>query len=63
MPPRGRMGEDMFRVKKVLNHNTLIVIDMKDSQEYRLLGKGIGFGRKVSELLDAPEGSSVDALQ
>ena len=32
MPPRGRMGEDMFRVKKVLNHNTLLGIDMKDSQ-------------------------------
>ena len=45
------MGEDMFRVKKVLNHNTLIGIDMKDSQEYLLIGKGIGFGRKVSERL------------
>ena len=46
----------MFRVKKVLNHNTLIGIDMKDSQEYLLIGKGIGFGRKVSERLEAPEG-------
>ena len=57
------MGEDMFRVKKVLNHNTLIGIDMKDSQEYLLIGKGIGFGRKVSERLDAPEGCTVYSLQ
>ena len=53
----------MFRVKKVLNHNTLIGIDMKDSQEYLLIGKGIGFGRKVSERLDAPEGCTVYSLQ
>ncbi len=39
----------MFRVKKALNHNTVIAIGMEDNQEYLLLGKGIGFGKKVSE--------------
>lgn len=53
----------MFRVKKVLNHNTVIGIGMEDNQEYLLIGKGIGFGRKVSERIEAPEGSTVYSLQ
>ncbi len=39
----------MFRVIKALNHNTLIAFSVKDNQEYLLIGKGIGFGKKVSE--------------
>ena len=35
----------MFRVKKALNNNTVIAIGA-DSQEYLLIGKGIGFGKK-----------------
>lgn len=53
----------MFRVKKVLNHNTVIGIEMGDNQEYLLIGKGIGFGRKVSERIEVPEGSTVYSLQ
>ena len=45
----------MFRVKKALNHNTLIAISMEDNQEYLLIGKGIGFGKKVSERFEMPE--------
>ncbi len=47
----------MFRVKKALNHNTVIAIGMDDNQEYLLIGKGIGFGKKVSERMEAPERS------
>lgn len=53
----------MFRVKKALNHNTLIAIGMEDNQEYLLIGKGVGFGRKVSERLEAPEGCTVYSLR
>ena len=49
----------MFRVKKVLNHNTVIGIGMEDHQEYLLMGKGIGFGRKVSERIKLPEGGTM----
>ncbi len=42
----------MFRVRKALNHNTLIAVSMEDNQEYLLIGKGIGFGKKVSERLE-----------
>ena len=45
----------MFRVKKVLNHNTLIGIGMDDNREYLLIGKGIGFGRKISERIEVSE--------
>ena len=52
----------MFRVKKVLNHNTVIGIGMDDNWEYLLIGKGIGFGRKVSERIEAPEECTVYSL-
>lgn len=52
----------MFRVKKALNHNTLIAIGMDDNQEYLLIGKGIGFGRKVSERIEAPDECTVYSL-
>ncbi|MGN0334932.1 MAG: PRD domain-containing protein [Lachnospiraceae bacterium] len=53
----------MFRVKKALNHNTLIAVSMDDNREYLLIGKGIGFGRKVSERLEMPEDCTVYSLQ
>ena len=52
----------MFRVKKALNHNTVIGIGMDDNQEYLLIGKGIGFGRKISERIEAPEGCAIYSL-
>ena len=45
----------MFRVRKALNHNTLIAISMEDHQEFLLIGKGIGFGKKVNERFEIPE--------
>ncbi len=45
----------MFRVIKALNHNTLIAVSVKDNQEYLLIGKGIGFGKKVSERFELPK--------
>lgn len=46
----------MYRVRKALNHNTLLAISQEDNQEYLLIGKGIGFGKKVSERFEIPEG-------
>ena len=39
----------MYRVSRVLNNNGVIAIDMEDNQEYVLLGKGLGFGKKIAE--------------
>ncbi len=53
----------MFRVKKALNHNTVIAIGMEDNREYLLIGKGVGFGKKVSERIEIPGGCTVYSLQ
>lgn len=52
----------MFRVKKALNNNTVIAIGDRDNREYLLLGKGIGFGKKVSQRMEAPEGCAIYSL-
>lgn len=53
----------MYRVKKPLNHNAVIAIGTEDNQEYLILGKGIGFGKKVSEHMNSGEGDSVYSLK
>lgn len=44
----------MYRVGKALNHNSLIAISTEDNQPYLIIGKGIGFGKKVSEHFEIP---------
>lgn len=53
----------MYRVKKVLNHNAVIGIYFENNKEYLIMGKGIGFGRKVSERIETREGDVVYSLQ
>lgn len=53
----------MFRVIKALNHNGILAIDMDTLKEYILLGKGIGFGKKVNERMEAPENTHIYLLQ
>lgn len=45
-----------------MNHNTLLAIDA-DCKEYILMGKGIGFGKKVSEYLEETKDCTIYALQ
>ena len=49
----------MYRVAKALNHNAILALDSEGCQEYLLMGKGIGFGKKVSQRIEAEEGRSV----
>lgn len=53
----------MYRIKKVLNHNTIIGIHSDSNQEYLIMGKGIGFGKKISERIESREGDTVYSLQ
>lgn len=53
----------MYRVKKVLNHNTLIAIGGSDNQEYMIMGKGVGFGKKVSEQFELRAEDTLYSLQ
>lgn len=52
----------MYRVSKVMNNNCVVAIDMKDNQEYILVGKGIGFGKKISERFEKPEHAALYRL-
>ncbi len=52
----------MFRITKVLNHNAVIAVD-EDAKEYLIMEKGIGFGKKIAERIDAGEMSSIYSLQ
>ena len=53
----------MYRVSKVLNNNGVIAINMEENIEYVLLGKGIGFGKKISERFEAPDGCARYSLR
>lgn len=53
----------MYRVKKVLNHNSVIVVKTGENKEYLILGKGIGFGKKVSEKVEKRAGDTIYSLQ
>lgn len=53
----------MFRVIKILNHNSVIATDNDGKKEYILLGKGIGFGKKVDERIVLTEDTQVYSIQ
>jgi len=53
----------MFRVVKALNHNGVIAVEVGSNKEYILLGKGIGFGKKVNERMETPEDTHIYLLQ
>lgn len=57
------MGKKMYRVGKVLNHNAVIGIHTETNKEYLIMGKGIGFGRKVSERMEARKEDVIYSLQ
>ena len=37
----------MYRIGKVLNHNAVLAVNAEDGKQYLLMGKGIGFGKRV----------------
>lgn len=53
----------MFRVKKVLNHNSVIAVKTEDNKEYLIMGKGAGFGKKVSERIEKRAEDTIYSLQ
>ncbi|MCR5196458.1 MAG: PRD domain-containing protein [Pseudobutyrivibrio sp.] len=53
----------MYRVEKVLNHNALIGILENTTQEFLIMGKGIGFGKHVSETIDVDAESKIYSLK
>lgn len=52
----------MFRISKILNHNSSIGIREEDNKEYLVMGKGIAFGKKVSEKIEIRPEDTVYSL-
>ena len=52
----------MYRIEKVLNHNTVIAVSSEDTKEYLLMGKGIGFGKKVAQRIQVRPEDSIYSL-
>ena len=53
----------MFRAIKVLNNNGVLAIRMENQAEVIILGKGIGFGKKVNERFEVIDGAKVYELK
>ncbi len=52
----------MYRISKVLNHNTVIGIHADDNQEYLVMGRD-RIRQKVSERFEVRDGDTVYSLQ
>lgn len=47
----------VYYIKKVLNNNAVVVVDIQEKQEIIFMGKGIGFGKKVNHPFEEGPGS------
>ncbi len=52
----------MYKVKKVLNHNSVIAVETNELVEYLILGKGVGFGMKPTQELTVSSDCKVFSL-
>lgn len=53
----------MYKVRKVLNNNALLVIDLNKNREIILIGNGIGFNKKVNMNLEKLTGNITKYIQ
>ena len=52
----------MYKVKKVLNHNSVIAVETDELAEYLVMGKGIGFDMKPTQALNVTDDCKVFSL-
>ena len=52
----------MYRITKVLNHNTVLAVKDKSAREYLIVGKGVGFGKKITQSVEPTEEDSLYEL-
>ncbi|TFZ41710.1 PRD domain-containing protein [Soehngenia longivitae] len=45
------VGERKYKINKILNNNVILAIDIEKKQEIVLVGKGIGFSKKINEFI------------
>ena len=52
----------MYKVKKVLNHNSVLAVETDELAEYLIMGKGIGFDMKPTQALNVTDDCKVFSL-
>lgn len=52
----------MFRIIKVLNNNSILVLSNETKREYILMGSGIGFGKMPGQQIESVKGAKVYSL-
>ena len=52
----------MYKIKKVLNHNSVIAVETDELVEYLIMGKGVGFGMKPTQELTISDECKVFSL-
>ena len=52
----------MYRITKVLNHNTVLAVKDKSASEYLIVGKGVGFGKKITQSIEPTDEDSLYEL-
>lgn len=53
----------MYRITKILNHNSILVVSSEDITEYLIMGKGIGFGKKIAQTIELGKEDTIYILQ
>ena len=53
----------LYRIAKILNHNSFIGIQDENNQECLVMGKGVAFGRKVGQTVPVLEDAKVYSLK
>ncbi len=53
----------LYRIERILNHNSFIGIAGDKNRECLVMGKGVTFGKKVGQAIEIPEDSKVYSLR
>lgn len=53
----------LYRITKILNHNSFMGIQSKNDQECLIMGKGVAFGKKVGQTVSVTEDARVYSLK
>lgn len=53
----------LYRITKILNHNSFMGIESKNDQECLIMGKGVAFGKKVGQTVSVTEDARVYSLK
>lgn len=57
------MKRMIYRIAKLLNHNSFIGIESGAKQECLIMGKGIVFGKKIGQTIEVPQEARIYSLK